>query len=366
MRHLVHLLIIVLALAAYLVLWELPKTQVPHDLSITEFQRQQLLLDARKTNAQILGGAALLLGFYFTWRNLKATEEGKITERFTRAVDQLGSDKIEQRVGSIFALERLASDSRKDHASILELICTFLRHRERGEEEAELYKVPIGVVEDQHVKLWRKVEKSKGWAARAPEDVRAGVSVLRRNREILRPPHVLDLSDADLRRVNLEGAQLQGVVLAGVHGEYINLEKADLRGADLSSSDFKRSYFDKADLRGALVEDANFARALLRKADLRGIKLVQTQEYEWGFKSDPDIDRVMENSTTVDFAYADLRDAVLHGVVLERANLRSANLSTAIGLSYEQVANAFGNKETQLPPGIDRPAKWETDEQEDS
>jgi uncharacterized membrane protein len=49
--------------------------------------RKDLVLAA----AQILGGTALLSGLYFTWRNLHVNREGQITERFTRAIDQLGA-----------------------------------------------------------------------------------------------------------------------------------------------------------------------------------------------------------------------------------------------------------------------------------
>jgi uncharacterized protein YjbI with pentapeptide repeats len=345
-------------------LWELPKRQVGISNSLTDFQRQQLVLDARKTNAQIIGGLALLIGFYFTWRNLKATEEGKITERFTRAVDQLGSDKIEQRVGGIFSLERLAADSPKDHPSIIELICTFLRHRERTKEESEPYRVPVGVLEDLDLELVRKMQKSIGWAPTAPEDVGAAIGVLRRNRQRLRPPHLIDLSGADLRRVNLEGAQLQGADLSAVHGDYINFDGADLRDADLGYSDFKMAGLDGADLRGAWIAGAKFRSAELRKADLRDIKIVQKPEYEWGFESDPDMDNAVADDVTVDFERADLRDALFEGVVLERANLKNANLSTAVGLSYRQIEGAFGNKKTQLPQGISRPPGWEADKED--
>jgi hypothetical protein len=43
---------------------------------------------------QILGGAALLSGLYSTWRTLQVNREGQITERFTRAIDQLGQRMI--------------------------------------------------------------------------------------------------------------------------------------------------------------------------------------------------------------------------------------------------------------------------------
>ena len=45
----------------------------------------------RKTPAQILAGVFVLVGLYFGWRRIKVSEEAQITERFTRAIDQLGA-----------------------------------------------------------------------------------------------------------------------------------------------------------------------------------------------------------------------------------------------------------------------------------
>jgi len=36
------------------------------------------------------------------------TEQGQITDRYTKAVEQLGSDKLDVRIGGIYALERIA------------------------------------------------------------------------------------------------------------------------------------------------------------------------------------------------------------------------------------------------------------------
>jgi hypothetical protein len=55
--------------------------------------------------AQILAGTALLSGLYFTWRTLQVNREGQITDRFTRAIEQLGatnddnSKNLERRLG---------------------------------------------------------------------------------------------------------------------------------------------------------------------------------------------------------------------------------------------------------------------------
>lgn len=353
---------VVVVVAAYFLLWYLPESSAARTGSLASLQREQLVLEERKANAQILGGGVLLLGLYFTWRNIRVAEEGKTTERFTRAVDQLGSEKIEQRVGGIFALERLAKDSQNDHAAIVELICTFLRHRERTIKEAEPYKKPVGIPDNKDDKWFRKMEMATGWSPSPPEDVQAAAGFLRRNRLRLRKPYSIDLSRADLRRVNLEGACLQGANLAAIYGDYLNLEGADLKGADLSSAQLRMSGCDRADLRGALIDGANLSHSDLREADLREIKLRFIPKYDYGFESDPDFDQIDSQSVSVNLEYADLRDAKLGGVNFEKANLRSANLSTAVGLSSESIEHAYGNKKTQLPPGVARPASWEDEE----
>jgi hypothetical protein len=106
------------------------------------------------TLAQILGGTALLSGLYFTWRTLQVNREGQITERFTRAIDQLGathddnSKNLELRLGGIYALERIARESEEDHWSIMEVLTAYVRDRapwrpsedQQGEEGATIEK----------------------------------------------------------------------------------------------------------------------------------------------------------------------------------------------------------------------------------
>jgi hypothetical protein len=67
-----------------------------------ETNRLKLQNDARTTLLQGLAGGVLLLGAYFTWRQLSVTREGQITERYTRAIDQLGHAQLDVRLGGIF------------------------------------------------------------------------------------------------------------------------------------------------------------------------------------------------------------------------------------------------------------------------
>jgi len=66
---------------------------------------------------------------------LRLTERGQLTERFTRAIDQLGATdhegkkKMEIRLGAIYALERIDKESpeRAYHSTIMEVLTAYVR-----------------------------------------------------------------------------------------------------------------------------------------------------------------------------------------------------------------------------------------------
>jgi hypothetical protein len=60
-------------------------------------------------------------------KNAKAAEDKQITERFTKAVEQLASQEITVRLGGIYALERIANNSEDDHWTIMEVLTAFVR-----------------------------------------------------------------------------------------------------------------------------------------------------------------------------------------------------------------------------------------------
>jgi len=83
----------------------------------------------------LLAAPFILIKAWVNERNTAAAEQGLITERFTRAVEQLGAEQIAVRVGAIYALERIAIDSERDRGHILETLNAFVRH-ETLEEQA--------------------------------------------------------------------------------------------------------------------------------------------------------------------------------------------------------------------------------------
>jgi hypothetical protein len=90
----------------------------------------------------------------FTWRNLRQTrestqrtleltEQNQITERFTRAIDQLGetddngNPRLEIRLGGIYALERIDKESpeRAYHSTVMEVLTAYVRENYRWKRE---------------------------------------------------------------------------------------------------------------------------------------------------------------------------------------------------------------------------------------
>jgi hypothetical protein len=65
-------------------------------------------------------------------RTLELTEQGQVADRYTKAIEQLGSEKLDVRIGGIYALGRVARDSARDHPAVMEVLSAFIREHSRG------------------------------------------------------------------------------------------------------------------------------------------------------------------------------------------------------------------------------------------
>jgi len=212
----------------------------------------QLANNARSSVLQVLAGLAVAGGAIATWRQVRISREGQITERFTRAVDQLGNLNVDVRVGGIYALERIARDSVADRTAIQFLMGAFVRHHAKWPVGAP--QQPTETVDDRLPSL----------RARAP-DVQVAMAVL--GRRLPSPgQRPLTLSRVDLRGLTLKGARLNGATfqesnlaraeLINVRLDHADLTAADLRWASLEGSHLTGANLSRADLRGANLSDA--------------------------------------------------------------------------------------------------------------
>ena len=73
--------------------------------------------------ALIFTGLSLQSSNHQNW----ISEQGQITDRYARSVEELGSKSLDVRLGGIYALERLAHDSPGDKETIVSVLSAFAR-----------------------------------------------------------------------------------------------------------------------------------------------------------------------------------------------------------------------------------------------
>jgi Pentapeptide repeats (8 copies) len=217
---------------------------------LTQKEAHELQNSIRQTFMQAIGGAALLLGFFFTaWtlrisqKTLRVTQEGHITERFTKAIEHLGDkEHLMIRLGGIYALERIARDSDKDHWPIMEVLTAYVRDTAPWiPKEAQPLPEGQALVLQSPRMHTPASSTAEGPALRSiPTDIQAILTVIgRRTRSPNREGkyrldlHNTDLRSANLREAHLEGANLREAYLEGASLAHAHLEGADLREAHL-------------------------------------------------------------------------------------------------------------------------------------
>jgi uncharacterized protein YjbI with pentapeptide repeats len=311
---------------------------------------------------------------------IAVAQEGQITERFTRAVDQLGQpgpDRLDVRLGGIYALERIAHDSPTHRLAVVEILTAFIRShapwppRLPGQYRAD---APID-----HVPSLQ---------TRAP-DIQAALTIIGRRPTQKDDPHP-DLNQTDLRHANLYEADLTGARFVGA-----NLTKAQLHGANLTktlltTANLTSAWLDSANLTAAQLGGANLISAQFQAANLTEAWLVGadlTSAYLGGADltgAQLDVANLTAaqlggaNLTDAQLGSADLTDAQLGGANLTRAQLRRANLTRAqlrranltqawlgranltsaqlrrANLTGAELGEALANGETVWPNGWDR------------
>ena len=92
---------------------------------------------ATAAGAALLAWAALRQAATASERHQEQTNadrQRRITESFSKAVEQLGSDKLEVRLGGIYSLERISKESPDDYWTVMENLTAFVRERSRRNE----------------------------------------------------------------------------------------------------------------------------------------------------------------------------------------------------------------------------------------
>jgi type IV secretory pathway VirB2 component (pilin) len=272
-----------------------------------------------------VAGLVAVVGAVFTGLTWRLNQRGQITERFTKAVDQLGHVSPDIRQGGIYALEQIARDApRTHHDAVVAVLTAFVREHApwpptdiSSESNAS---VATAIVKRLIAGSRRPIASSRAQAARGDAeirpagDVQAAMTVLAR-RDPSRDRQVLNLGGVDLRGADLSDASFHNASFAETHLENANLIRADVRGAI-----FPRAYLNDASLHGARLDGASLVWAHLQSAE---------------------------------FWRAELRDVHWQGAHLEGAKLKKASLDVSgLYLGMPKLQWVTFSETTQWPEGF--------------
>ncbi|ALB40870.1 MULTISPECIES: pentapeptide repeat-containing protein [unclassified Anabaena] len=330
----------------------------PNGLTIHE--RLQYGIPAAQTTGTIVAGIAVFFNAYqasrsanaanenakSVYKNAQAAEDKQITERFSKAIELLGNEKTEVKLGGIYALEQIAKDApKKYHWTVMEVLTAFVRENAplKKEEEGEKEEIP-----------------------KLRTDIQAALTVIgRRNCEKYQGTQRLDLSNIDIRgailspEANLEGANfeqsnlqdadvrkanLKGAILAQAKLQRVFLQEAKLQGADFSEANLEMAHLDHANLQDAHLTEAKLQQANLNHANLQNAQFLEAD---------------LEDASLLK---ANLKNTDFETAILKNTDLREAILMGAKNLTLEQIKEAIGDEKTILPDYLDRPKCWKKSE----
>jgi hypothetical protein len=256
-----------------------------------------------------------------------ADRQRRITESFSKAVEHLGSEKIEMRLGGIYTLERIARESLVEHWPVMETLTAFVRERapEKGApvstEDTDPDNLPIFVTDENLYKDGSDFGPL-GSIPKPATDIAAALSVVKR-----RSRRARNWERANGLLIDLRGSDLRGTDLSAI----------DLEGADLRKASFEQANLDGANLRGAVLEGARMWRVTLRGADLTGADMGWTH-----------------------LQRANLEGCRMTGAHIYRAHLEGAFLNKVVGLEPPNIATIYADAGTGLPLLMPRPPWWPT------
>lgn len=268
----------------------------------------------RTALAGLIVVVAAIVGAVYTARNYDLNREGQITERFTRAIEQLGSETRPVRVGGAYALERIALNSPRDHARVMEVLTAYVQEHAppptpRDSEVRE--PQPRDPAGGRAAKTGRsdspRPEEDQARGRKPAVDVQAALTVIGRRTVAYDEtdhegkPKRLDLRWTDLRGADLHFAHLERADFTGAH-----FEKADDRdGAYLRKARLEGADFQYAHLEGARLWGACLKGAILEEAHLEGA--ICDSETKWGgfdylargviLRAEPDADTESRSAT---------------------------------------------------------------------
>lgn len=275
------------------------------------------------------------LTFFVSQQTLQANTRQQASDRFGKAIEHLGSNNPDVRLGGIYELDKLATDTPSEQVDVFNVLTSFVRgHAVVGKDKCA-DSSPPGVVPGSSTPttaaatamalrtapaLAPVASSPDSIGPRPDEDVQTVIHLVgQRDRKYDNKNKPVDLSHSCLR-----GASFLEQSVADYSD--VSMNSSDLRSANLGLTKLENAYF-----LGATLDDALIIGARLDNARL-------TYAHMWR---------------------AGLSNAHLRGAHLANADLRSANLCgadlTDADLDGANLTDVVYDDKTMWPSGFPRP-----------
>lgn len=286
--------------------------------------------------AALLGSPFVIWGTWLKYQTVRTQQGGHMTDRISKAVEQLGAEKtvkaqgkdsegkdvtfeetkpnIEVRIGAILSLERIAQDSTKysngrDHVRVMEILCAYVRENSKAKD---LNQTPTP------------------FNTRKPRlDIQKAIDVIKR-----RSSEQVALETFARYRLDLRDTDLDGC----------DLSKGEFSGAIFWRSRFEASDIRLANLTGAQMQNCLLNHALFVDAILKGTNL--------NFA-------ILNVRINLGISVAKLDGVFVEGADIQGLNISKHNAELIFGSSDTRVA--FGQNEDQRQ-GLEAADKIHLDE----
>lgn len=286
----------------------------------------------------------------------KVELEKRAEERFQTAVEGLGSEREDAKVGAAITLRTFLHPGYEQfYTQTFDLAVTHLRLPRishppddpdgiSSQPDIPDTPLPLTTLSQALIIVFKEA---------FPQ---ARDTIASNKEEVVRPPSTFD--DKEIARymgkaiqsLDATGVQLDNAYLALVDLKHVWMRNAFLRNADLRGADLSEALLSEANLSGADLRKANLSGAVLRNANLSGTRLSETILSN-ALLSEANLSGARLRKTNLSGARlrevnlrdaylrgADLRNAYLHGADLTNTNLHKADLRGVIGLTKEQLA----------------------------
>lgn len=231
----------------------------------------------------IIAWRAFYLAKIHREENKRRHEVVQQIDRITKATSALdksdndGKALIETRIGGLYALEKIAEDSMRDHLDIMKIFCFYVRHNcplKGKKTKADKMDETIKPREDVQVALTIIGRRDK-WSD--------GKERLRKESE---QDYILDLHscdlqgadlcDANLNKANFNGASLVRAIFDNAKMYKVDFDHSDMSHAQIENVDLQRAHFFHANLSYAWFQDVNLQDASFLSANLNHTQLIKS------------------------------------------------------------------------------------------